>query len=219
MKRSGLLATAALALVMSTGSASAVVTYTLSNTFSGDDPSAAPTVSFETTGTDEVTLTMGASSLTGDFEFLPEWYFNMDDPSVDLGFTHLSGPQATLISQADNAFRADGDGFFDILFQFQTAAGDGRFEAGETSIYTLMGTGIDENFFDVLAEPGPGGTPGPFHAAAKVQGIGPTGAGSGWVGDGAAPPPPPPPTEVPAPGTLSLLAAGLLALGVRRRWR
>ena len=62
------------------------ITFNLDYQFSdgGTDPAGtAPwlTATFQDTGTDEVTLTMNSSGLTG-FEKVTEWYFNLSDSAL-----------------------------------------------------------------------------------------------------------------------------------------
>jgi hypothetical protein len=70
-----------------------------------------------------VQLTPVATNLVQD-EFVSDWYLNLDPAHgpILLDITYaLGGPEASNISTEVNAFEADGDGFFDILFEFPTA--------------------------------------------------------------------------------------------------
>lgn len=107
-----------------------------------------------------------------------------------------------------NAFKADGDGFFDIEFRFESRAG-ARFEAGDIAVFDIfLGEGaIVAPDFDFGSF---GGDKGSFRSAAHVQAIG-AADDSGWIGarDGE--------QQVTEPGALALLGAGLLALALGRR--
>jgi hypothetical protein len=84
------------------------------------------------------------------------------------------------ISTGVDAFKADGDGLYDILIDIKSGPPAVRLTAGETAVWDLSGiAGLDALDFDFLSAPD--GGHGPFKAAAHVQGIGPQNADSGWV--------------------------------------
>jgi hypothetical protein len=85
-----------------------------------------------------------------------------------------------------NAFQADGDGKFDVLFDFPPPPGStaARFTAGETVVYDITYTGIGSLSAHSFRFPSaPGGGHGPFTSAAHVQRIGISDEDSGWIGD------------------------------------
>jgi hypothetical protein len=192
-------------------SAGAAITYNLDTVFSGDTPTGnAPWLRavFETvSGGVQLTLASllkGSDFIDGNGTQLG-CAFNLD-PAYDptkLSFFFTGGTNAAdNIQTGENAFKADGDGSFDILFQWKTAP-TGRFDDGDTAIYLISGiTGLSENSFNFLSNPEPGNSTR-WHTAAHVQGIGPQ-DGSSFIGDGG---------TVPEPGTLALLSIGLLGLG------
>jgi hypothetical protein len=195
------------------GSASADVVFGTCVEFSGaTPPEGTPpwvTARFADSGY-AVRLTMDAYNLV-DVEFIGEWLFNVDpaagvDPA-DLVFTRIEGdgPTAadtTVLRQAE-AFKADGDGFFDIKFEFPPPpGGDAKFQAGEYVVWDITRTGIDLDpwMFNWISS----GSAGGLFTAAHIQGIGIGGDDSGWV-------------TIPAPGAALL---GVIGLGlVGRIWR
>ncbi len=194
------------------------LTLILDTTISGDTPSGNLEATFTSIDATHVQLTLSAVNLTNPEEFVTGWYFNVV-PTIDLASLSI-GPPVVLAGDgasvyADNygtdAFKADGDGYFDLLLAFETSnAGHGvsRFGAGEelTFLITYNGTGVfnDQSFNDFSAS---GGGAGTFLSAAHVQGIdGPE--GSGWV------------AAVPEPATILLLGFGLVGLaGIGRKKR
>jgi hypothetical protein len=157
-------------------------------------------------GTGSVTLTISTGGLGGN-ENVRGAYFNLN-PALDpasLAFAYVSGDVATSVQGSANAYKADGDGKYDILFEYPSGSG---FDPGETSVYTISGIGsltaASFNFFS-----NPAGGQGVYLAAAHVQDT--TGAGtggSGWI------------APVPLPAAAWLLATGVAALaGVGWRGR
>lgn len=199
-----------------------VLIFELNYEFSGGTPpSGLPpwlTATFDdSVGPDKVRLTMSASGLT-DPEFVDGqgWLFNLN-PALNptaLSFSYISGNDADSIFKEVNAFKADGDGYFDIQFSWDPKP-DSRLTAGQTVVYDISGiTGLvasDFNFYSY-----PSGGAGIYHTAAHVQGIGPDDL-SGWIGDGVGAPP----QKVPEPTTLLLIGSGLgfLAGYAKRRVR
>lgn len=201
---------------------STVITYNLDFEFSGGtDPAGPPpwvSLTFDDGNTPgSVDLTISTAGLT-DNEILAGLYINFD-PALDLDeleITPVAGNTATAngITTGTDAFRADGDGFFDILFDYPPPPGQtgALFSADETVAYTITSSEpITALSFDFFSAPGPGeGNPGPFHAAGKIQRIGPD-DGSGWIGDT------PDGAPVPEPATMMLFGIGTALVGLSKR--
>ena len=192
----------------------ATVTFNLSTVFSDgavapDGPAPYGTVILDDGGTaGSVQMTVNVSGGVGIAD-MTELYLNFD-PIFDLaslGFVYnpSTGPAALDISTGIDFFQADGDGKYDIFFDFPTADGS-TFSAGDTVVYDITSAeAITANSFNFLSAPG-GGAGGPFLAASKWQSTGSTGEDSAWVG------------AVPVPAAVWLFGSGLLGLvGVARR--
>jgi hypothetical protein len=211
-----------LAAVVTIPAHAASVTFQYTESFGAvppDGPTPYATATFDDGFTPgSVTLTMQVSPLVG-LADVTQMYFNLNtalDPAA-LSFTHVGGdgPTAaqTAIQVGFDQFQADGDGIYDILFDFPPPLGsqDYRFNAGETVMWDISGipglTALDFNF---LGAPGPGASnPGPFLSVAKFQSTGPDQGGSDWVGAG---------PVVPVPAAVWLFASGLLGLiGIARK--
>jgi hypothetical protein len=131
----------------------------------------------------ELTLTVGAIGIAA----IDQIYFNLDptmDPA-DLTFTRDAGTgptdaQTTISIDSDNSvdpnLQADGDGVYDILFNFALAPPTARFSEFETLRYTITDVSdlLITSSFNHLSAPSlnPLSTKGPFVAAAKVLGTG-----------------------------------------------
>ena len=211
-------ATAAIGL-FSLQATAATVTFNYTESFGTvppDGPAPYATATITDTGVDEVTLTMTVADTVG-LADVTLMFFNLD-PTLDatsLSFAYVSGDGPTEantnILTGDDAFRAGGDGFYDILFDFPPAPGQqaARFNAGEELVYTITGVGLTAESFNYFATPGPGeGNPGPYLSVARFQDTGPDQEGSDWVG------------AVPVPAAVWLFGSGLLGLvGIARRRR
>ncbi len=181
--------------------------------FSGTPPAGPPPwidATFADIAPGTVQLTVAAVGLTGT-EKVTEFYLNLDPAlaATSLAFGFVSGTGAfnlPAIQTGTDAFKADGDGKYDILFNFsQTPAT--AFTGGDSVTYQITGiSGLTASSFVFYSAPA--GGHGPFLAAAHVQGISATSTSdtttySGWLAPSQVSPIP-----EPASAALLLLAGG-----------
>lgn len=217
-----------LGIVFMSSSANAL-SFDLDLEFSGADEPVATgpwlNATFTDAGGGAVTLTLSDLNLTDD-EYVGIWYFNLDTALLpsNLTFTYVSGVAASSITTTNDnivsgpgnnaTYKADGDGFFDIRFDFGKTGGVGDFGVGATSVYTIT-SGLTDGSFDYMSLPG--GGHGTYNTAAHVQSIDQAiGAddnnGSGWIGNENY-------IITPEPSTYLLLGSGMLGLAYWRRRR
>lgn len=142
-----------------------------------------------------------------DAESVFDWYFNLD-PALDPTALAFSAPIKTglfadpVINTGVDAYMADGDGRYDIWFDFATAdGGANRFGVGDSLEYTITGipTLVASSFNFLSLDMG---GYGPFYTVGHIAAIAPSNT-SGWI-------------TVPEPAT-AVLMLGALALLRRRR--
>jgi hypothetical protein len=223
--RKGLLAAAAASLAFAAGGEGALAatySYVFSNEFSGGTPpDGTPpwaTLSFSDV-VGGVQLSLSLMGLVAP-ESVKGFYFNFGANPGDattasrlggLTFTHTGGDAATSIDRGGstpllNQYKADGDGYFDIRFNFPSGGG---FNAGEQSVYLISGSSVSAADFNSQSLTGGGN--GIWYAAMHVQNTGTGNGGSGWVGATVSP--------IPEPQTYAMLLAGITLLtvfGLRR---
>ena len=221
MKRATTMAVAvAMSLVLAGAARGGVITFGLNEEFSGGTPPEGTvppawlTVTIDD-GADYtdgiVTLTLAATNLTGS-EKVKGWYLNLD-PSFSPTNLVFTTPVKTgafrdpTISKGTDAYKADGDGLYDIQFAFDhTGSASQNFGGGDSIQYTMTlssGGTLTAASFDFLSKDA--GGHGPYLTAAHVQNTGADGEGSGWV-------------TAPEPATLGILATGtVLAFLTARR--
>jgi hypothetical protein len=198
------------------------IIYDFDNVFSGSAPDGtAPwfqtRIEDVTPGTVRLTITALNLSPT---EKVSELYLNLNPNflATSLNFTFVDGSAGVTAPQPSlgvNAFKADGDGKYDILFQFAEPPVN-ALTAGDHLTYLISGiAGLTAQDFVYLSMPA--GGHGPFYSAIHMQGISATDVNdtstlSGWVSPSEV-------TIIPVPeptvGMLAILIGGVVGGG---RW-
>jgi hypothetical protein len=131
-----------------------------------------------------VRLTISNIGLVG-LENTDKFYFNLN-PALSPAALVFSNPGGSGgfdlpdISTGVNAYKADGDGYYDVLFAFSTDGQTHRFRGGQYLVYDISGIAtLAAADFAFLSYDGVGS--GPYYAAASVQQIGGSGGVSGWI--------------------------------------
>jgi len=165
-------------------------------------------------GTGSVDFTLTAPNLTST-ENVEQLYINLDPalignlPLTFGGLVKGGSFDTPTISQGDNAFKADGDGEYDILLSFTPGGNTSKtFTIGDSLQYTITGAGLTANSFAFLSNPA--GGHGPFYFAAHSQNT--TGAGSGGSGWVTGPATTGGAIPEPAAATLALLGTACFAV-------
>jgi hypothetical protein len=145
----------------------------------------------------------------GSGEFVSQLYLNLNtaDNPGSLVFNRVASSGAftlpAIYHQTANAYKAGGDGYYDIEFAFSTANNTAR-RFNESDSVTYQITGIPGLVAaDFIYGSAPGGGAGAWFAATHIQGIC-SGAGSVWAS-----PLQITPVPEPAAGALLVLSAGL----------
>lgn len=198
-----LMCTSAVAAALALACAGAqAATYDFTTEFSGGTaPGTGPyaTISYtDTVGGVLMNLTLLSNSIDWNAKSL---YINYAGGAAltPASFTLVSGEAATSIQVGSDSFKADGDGYFDILLNYPNGGG---FNQGESSQYQIAGAAASS--FDATSAPGGGN--GTWYAAIHAQNTSAEGA-SGWLGAV-------PGGTVSEPGSLATLLAGLGLLGL-----
>lgn len=184
------------------------------------------TTMFDDTGlpAGQVKVTLSITGLVAP-EKVDGWYINVDDghtfptSGTAIDPTTLSFSTPTKVGTFDDPtinlgtdkYKADGDGLYDIRFDFSTASGH-EFGEGDSVSYIITGPAF-MNADSFSFESHPAGGVGPFFEAAHILSIG-EGGNSVWAS-----PTQRPGNPVPEPSAMVLaLVGGCAALGARN-WK
>lgn len=192
----------------------ATVTYQLNYIFSPQPGTVSPqplaTVTLNDGTPADTFVDFTVMNLAGAGTRFDSLYFNFSHGSFNpnqLTFSSISataGTYSTLLAATTTStspsLRADGDGYYDGLFQY---TGPNFLANGQTLSFrlSLAGQNLNVTDFDFLSLPGPGFSPGSFTMASHVQSL--PGGASVWVGT---------PAPVPVPAAIWLFGSGVASL-------
>jgi hypothetical protein len=195
--------------------------YQFAQAFSGTAPASTngPWIDglFQTITPGAVRLTVSNLNLTGS-ENVDYLYLNLNPAlnvtKLQFAFAGSGGSFTTpKVDKAEDGYKADGDGLYDIRFDFAQNGGvKSLFGAGDYLVCNISGIS-NLTASDFVFKSTPAGGAGPFYAAAHVQRIG-AGSLSGWIDASSVSPSP-----VPEPAALGLGALGAGLWLARRRTR
>ncbi|MHC4844081.1 MAG: PEP-CTERM sorting domain-containing protein, partial [Planctomycetota bacterium] len=155
---------------------------------------------------------ISAPGLAANPEKVAGLYFNLDsalDPTQLLFSSSTKTGQFDdpVISLGVDSFKADGDGFFDILFDFDKDGWKRAFNGGDVLEYTITLASLTADSFRFLSSPD--GDPGEYIVAAHLLSLGAAGD-SAWISTIGVDP-------IPEPATLFLLGFGSIVLMRKKR--
>jgi hypothetical protein len=173
----------------------------------------------------DIRITMTAVGLEDD-EFISNVYLNIATqyPVGSFSGQVISNPDGSFAGALyqQNSYKADGDGLYDLLFNFQTS-GANRFGAGEQFVFDLNLISGMLTLAQFVELSFPDGGSGPFFGAAHLQGIVPNNGGdSTWIRPNLPPSSDDPPGDdpvVPEPATIAMMGTGLIAIAAKMRKR
>ena len=165
-------------------------------------------VKLDDTATDKVTLTLDPYEIPDLSKFIG-LYLNLDPEFVGgISFPGIESVSPALVDYGylQDSKQADGDGSFDIWFQWGPSDGGGAtytyLPPNSVVSITMTGTGLDVHDVEFLSAGG-GNSPEGLPHAARIRALGPDQENSGWfTSDG----------SVPEASTLMLFGSGLSGL-------
>lgn len=148
-------------------------------------------------------------------EFITGLYGNRDPfvahTAAEFASRAGTGANAVLsLTSSLNGLKADGDGFFDYVWDFATSSSSPRLDGTDTFSWTFFNTSLDD-VVDAVSVNGSDGKTG-FAFALRLQGLGAGNQGSGWFDSTTT-------QQVSEPATAALFGLALLAMGFPQRRR
>jgi hypothetical protein len=143
------------------------------NMFGTPPAGVAPTGTWATASFIDVTpgnvqLTLSVTNNLTSVEDIRAFYFNYSGSALTWTAVNTTAGTPT-ISTGSDAYKADGDGWYDILVGFSGGDASHKLQAGESIVYNISGTGLNAASFYQLSTQGTNGSA--YYAAAKLTGI------------------------------------------------
>jgi hypothetical protein len=229
-----------LAAAMPSAHADYILNFSNAGAFSGTGPNVAGTfarATFADQGGGTIRLTMSVLGNLTAGAFIDEWYFNVNADPTQLLYSKVNVANNVSLSTfvttqnpngSPNCCKADGTGgAFDFLITFPNGQPH-ELDANSFSSYDLSlngGTLTMAMIEDIFSVPDPSNNPatGGYRSAIHVQGFNFAGSSSVWIAAQECNPVveqcenPNPETEIPEPGTLTIVGLGLASLALLRR--